>query len=378
MQRIDGVVQAYAWGSTTAIPALQGRSPSGGPEAELWLGAHPLAPSRLVPPTEGIADLAALIASDPVAALGADIADRFAGGLPFLMKVLAAAEPLSLQTHPSAAQAAAGFAAEEAAGVPRRAATRRYRDPHHKPELVCALTPFEALCGFRPPEEIAASLTEAGAGSWANRLRRDGLPACFAALYGSEPPAQRSLVERVAGRHPLVARLAARHPGDIGCVAALFLHHVVLEPGQALFLGPGNLHAYLEGVAVEVMANSDNVLRAGLTPKHVDVDELLRVVRCEPVALDVLTPAPDGAYASPAPEFRLRRPPLPATLHGPAIVLCTEGAATLATLDAPGGPGAAATVGIGRGEAAWVAHADGPVRITGTATVYVTEVPAGG
>ncbi len=386
MDLLVGSVRDYDWGSSTAIAELQGRPPSGRPEAELWLGAHPTAPALVGADETPLDDL---IAADPRAALGKDAADRF-GGLPFLFKVLAADTNLSLQAHPSAAQAEAGFAREEAAGVARDAPERMFPDPHHKPELICALTRFEALCGFRevgatldllagfaapaldpmcarlaagPPAEALATTLE-----WLLGLAaEDAVPLVDAIARSTEHEAP----TRWRGEWAMVRRLAADHPHEPGVVTALLLNHLVLEPGEALFLGAGNLHAYLGGTAVELMANSDNVVRAGLTPKHVDVATLLDLVDTAPGAPEVLRPPlRDGVavYDTPVPEFALWRIELdgvrPVPVTGPAIVLCVDGEAEVRT-DA-GTP----AVRLDRGAAGWIPAADGTVTLRGTGTVF--------
>ncbi|WP_184080295.1 mannose-6-phosphate isomerase, class I [Nocardiopsis mwathae] len=298
MHRLTNQVRPYAWGSTVAIPRLLGREPDGRPQAELWLGAHHGAPSMLCT-ADGRTTFDDLISSAPKDILGAHSVDRFGERLPFLLKVLAADAPLSLQAHPDAARARAGYAAEEAAGIPLDAHHRNYPDPHHKPELVLALEPFEALCGFRDPADARADL-DGLTSELAGALRVDlSAPDPHRALRAALtrvltlPCADRERLvggfiaeceERAAagiatGRHSgTVIELARRYPGDPGAVAALLLNRITLRPGEALFLPAGNVHAYLRGTAVEVMASSDNVLRAGLTGKHVDVPELLEVV----------------------------------------------------------------------------------------------------
>lgn len=379
MQIIEGIARNYDWGSPTAIPELLGRPSTGEPVAELWLGAHPSAPSVLRP--DGT-PLDRRVARDPIAALGADTAEAF-GRLPFLLKILAAAAPLSLQAHPSAAQAEEGFVREEAAGIPIDAPARSFRDRSHKPELICALTEFDALCGFRPPEATIAvfdSIGTPGLVGIADRLRADGSPAGIArvlewvltlddagasALVGpvveacGGAPDDDDAVERA-----LVLDLARRHPGDAGVVIALMLNRVTLQPNDALFLGAGNLHMYLDGVGIEVMANSDNVLRGGLTTKPVDVASLIEVVDPSPITPEIQRPAlVDGiaTYASPVPEFSFQRIELDGTAvldGGPAIVLCLDGRAE--------GP----DLVLDRGVAAWMPAADGPVALHGAATLY--------
>ena len=359
--RLVGAVMNYPWGSTTAIPQLLGKPPTGAPQAELWFGAHPDAPSVVWDERGPRIFLDAWIRSDPEAVLGAQVARSFGGELPFLFKLLAAAEPLSLQAHPSRAQAQAGFARENAAGVPLAARERCYRDPHPKPELICALTPFRALNRFREPAEIerriaALALPELDSvlAPLRERPDRSGLQAFFAGWMDLECAARARIVERAAARadalagggseYAEVVRLARRYPGDPGVLAPLFLNLVELAPGEAMFLPAGELHSYSEGLGLEIMANSNNVLRGGLTSKHVDVPELLRTLSFESAPVERLRPhevAPgEGRYAAPAAEFALSvvhvspdRPWVSARERGVEILLCTEGRGRIAGLD---------------------------------------------
>ncbi|MFG2141691.1 mannose-6-phosphate isomerase, class I [Streptomyces sp. NPDC048650] len=360
MDRLANTVRPYAWGSTTAIPELLGVAPTGAPQAEMWLGAHPGAPSR-ADRGAGPVSLAQLIDAAPEAELGDAAVRSFGPRLPFLLKLLAAGSPLSLQVHPDLAQAKEGFADEERRGVPRDAGHRNYKDANHKPELICALTPFDGLCGFRHPAQ-AADLLEGLAVDdlkpYVDILRAGpeeaALREVLTAVLSAEREAMAATVERAAaaagalgdrgGPHAAdyaaYADLAHHYPGDPGVIAAMLLHHVRLQPGEALFLGAGLPHAYLSGLGVELMANSDNVLRCGLTPKHVDVPELLRIVRFEPGDPAVLRPeAIDGeeVYDTPIDEFRLSRfvlapgaAPRPLDSGTPQILLCTAGTVRLA------------------------------------------------
>ncbi|MFD9333415.1 mannose-6-phosphate isomerase, class I [Streptomyces sp. NPDC060028] len=347
MDRLTNTIRPYAWGSTTAIPALLGVEPTGEPQAEMWLGAHPGAPSRL-DRGAGTITLADVIAADPEGELGAAAVAKFGPRLPFLFKILAAGAPLSLQVHPDLAQAEAGFADEESRGVPIDAGHRNYKDANHKPELICALTPFDGLCGFRPPLEAAALLEGLGVDSlkpYADLLRAHPEEAALrevltAVLTADRAEMARTVTEaaaaagRLGGPYTPYAGLVHDYPGDPGVIAAMLLHHVRLQPGEAMFLGAGIPHAYLDGLGVELMANSDNVLRCGLTPKHVDVPELLKVVIFEPREPGLLRPEGDGeeVYETPIDEFRLSRFDLapggaPQTLPdaAPQILLCTAG-----------------------------------------------------
>ena len=342
---LDGAIRRYDWGSTTAIPALLGSTPDGGPMAELWFGAHPDDPAWV---REHETSLDALIANDPRGALGADVVERFGARLPFLLKILAADKPLSMQVHPTRAQAEAGFAAEDEAGVPRSAAHRNYRDPNHKPELLCALTPFEALCGFRPVERTLALLDE---------LRIPELGFLARLLHGPAPlrrafeelltmddpsPVIDAVCAAATPDGPLrPAFLAASaFPGDVGVVLTLLLNDVILQPGEAIYLGAGNVHAYLRGTAVEIMAASDNVLRCGLTSKHVDVAELLRITDFSELDEPRWPAGPQG-FSVPVPDFRLDRRAVDGVhdiaATGPRIALCAEGALEIDGLATPAG-----------------------------------------
>ncbi|MDX5570254.1 mannose-6-phosphate isomerase, class I [Streptomyces sp. ID05-04B] len=346
MDRLDNTVRPYAWGSPTAIPQLLGVEPTGEPQAEMWMGAHPGAPSRTDRGT-----LLDVIDADPRRELGERTVARFGPRLPFLLKLLAAGAPLSLQVHPDLTQAKEGYEDEERRGVPADAPHRNYKDANHKPELICALTEFDGLCGFRTPAHAADLLDGLGVDSlkpYVDLLHAQpeeaALREVLTAVLTADPEemahtvaAATTACDRLGGAYTPYAGIAHHYPGDPGVIAAMLLNHVRLQPGEALYLGAGIPHAYLNGLGVEIMANSDNVLRCGLTPKHVDVPELLRIVRFEPGDPGVLRPeaAPDGeeVYDTPTDEFRLSRYVLAAagpahdlTLPTPQILLCTAGA----------------------------------------------------
>jgi mannose-6-phosphate isomerase len=385
-------VRAYAWGSRTAIAALLGRPvPAPHPEAELWIGAHPTDPSVLLCDPER--SLLAAVDEDPDGQLGKRVVERFGPRLPFLLKVLAAEEPLSMQAHPSAQLAREGFAREQARGIPPDAPQRNYKDPDHKPELVCALTEFHALAGFRAVPralELLYALNVRELAAYVELLAAqpdaDGLRALFTTWITLPQPALTELiphlltacVEHIKARGPFarecrtVLQLAEPYPTDAGVMTSLLLNHVVLAPGEAIYLPPGNLHAYLQGTAVEIQANSDNVLRGGLTPKHVDVPELLRVVDFVACDIPVLRGDPDGGrhetvYRTPTPEFELSRldwaahDTEPVRLDGdePHVLLSVAGTAVLVAEDGR-------TLELPRGASAWVAATDPPVMVCGT------------
>ncbi|WP_327674707.1 mannose-6-phosphate isomerase, class I [Kitasatospora sp. NBC_00458] len=398
-------VRDYAWGSTTAIPALTGTPPTGAPQAELWMGAHPSAPS-LLDTGRGPRPLDRLIADAPAELLGPDTVRRFGPRLPFLFKVLAADRALSLQVHPTRAQAEAGWDAEESRGVPADAPERVFKDRDHKPELICALGDFEALCGFRPAGATAAlfdRLAVPPLAPWAAALRdrpaAEVLPALLRHVLADARPGPADLAAVTAALHRTAAeggpfaeacagyaRAAGDYPGDPGLIAALLLNHVRLRAGEALALDAGVPHAYLRGVGVELMANSDNVLRCGLTAKHIDVDGLLAVTAFrtgEPPVLTAHAPEGNGAatgdrtatgigigigieeqFPSPAAEFRLsmlRPTAAPARIDladAPQILLCTAGRARLRT---PAGH----ALDLPRGRSAYLRPGTDPVHLTG-------------
>lgn len=401
MDRLVNTVRPYAWGSVTAIPELLGTEPTGEPQAELWMGAHPGAPSR-VDRGEGPVALSDVIAADPEGELGPDAVSHFGPRLPFLLKVLAAASPLSLQVHPDLAQAGAGFADEEARGVPLDAAHRNYKDANHKPELICALTPFDGLCGFRDADqagELLAALEVDSLKPYVDVLHAHpeshALREVLTAVLTADREAIADTVHQAAaaaerlgaqdGPHAAAYRayasIARHYPGDPGVIAAMLLNYVRLQPGEALYLGAGVPHAYLDGLGVEIMANSDNVLRCGLTPKHIDVPELLRVVHFESAAPGVLRPEaePSGeeVYTTPIDEFRLSRyvlaegtGSLPLSSRTAQILLCASGTAVLR-----GTGGEGAELRLVQGESAFVPAGEA-VALSGPGTVFRATVAA--
>lgn len=391
MELLTGRIRDYAWGSRTIIAQLQGRpAPAPGPEAELWLGAHPGAPSQ-VERGGALVGLPDLIDQDPVGWLGGPTAARFDGRLPYLMKVLAAETPLSLQAHPDAAQARAGYAAQLAA--PPTSAGRNYVDPYHKPELLVALGEFDALCGFRVPQrsaEVLAALDIAELEPVVKALRvgPDGLPEALDALLRWPGPRRPALVAaavagadrlpaRCAADAALLRRLAGHYPADPGVLVALLLNQVTLAPGEAIWMPAGNLHAYLRGAGVEIMAASDNVLRGGLTPKHVDVAELLRVLRFEVLDDPVVRarPVAPGVVTWPVPvaEFALHRvlldagvPRVTVPVTGPRVVLCVTGEVAV--------DDGVAAVPVRSGQAAVGPARGTPLVVSGSGTAFVASV----
>jgi mannose-6-phosphate isomerase len=398
--RLTNAIQNYAWGSPAAIPELLGTEATGEPVAEAWFGAHSSAPSHCVRDDGSTgAPMPDVIAADPGSVLGEDVEARFGATLPYLLKVIAAETPLSLQVHPHVARAREGFAEEEAAGVPLDAPHRNFRDRNHKPELVYALTRFEAMCGFRAPRR-AAELLEGLDTPLAKGLREllaeqptaAGIEAAFTRLLRPEtrPTAEEvgeiavACAARLEAGSPspradrTVVQLQAAYPGDPGVVTSLLLNPVTLQPGEALFVPAGGVHAYLRGLGIEIMASSDNVLRAGLTPKHVDVDELLRNV--DYVAAPPIRIAPEkfhGAtrsFYAPVDDFELsvtavdddQDHPLPG--RGPRVLLCLEGRMTVTSrFDG--------ALTLSRGQAAFVPASDGALRVSGGGTLVQADVP---
>ncbi|WP_347057862.1 mannose-6-phosphate isomerase, class I [Blastococcus sp. HT6-30] len=384
MWQLSNGVRYYPWGSRTVIPELLGEPvPADRPHAELWVGAHPDEPSTLA---DG-RPLDKAITEDPEALLGAAVLERFGPRLPFLMKVLAADTPLSLQAHPTMEQARAGYAAEEAAGIPHDDPTRTFKDPFHKPELLLALTTFEALCGFRPVEEslhCLAKLQVPELKPTIAALARGGLRAAIPQLLALSGKRRTQLVEAVATKaatfvaahdpefintYRWAATLADSYPGDPGVVISLMCNHLKLSPGEAVFLPAGNLHAYLSGAGVEVMASSDNVLRGGLTAKHVDLAALIEVLDFSDGRVPVLHPVlgPGGLrYPVPVTDFDLTRCQLDEqagalTTRGPQLIFCTEGVAVLASVDGE--------LTLEKGRSAFV-PAGAPVTARGPAVLY--------
>mgnify|MGYP001942090555 FL=1 len=393
MEHLEGALRPYPWGSHTLIAQLRGEpSPSPQPQAELWFGAHPAAPATVN--GQGLDDA---IAADPAAALGKRVQDAHGDQLPFLVKLLAAAAPLSIQAHPSLEQAKEGFERENAEGIELNSPNRNYKDPNHKPELIVALTEFRALAGFRPVPDTAAFFAELGSPEldrYATLLPTDGegdLRALFTTLISlphqprveliesvkraaAELDDKRNAPEWMVEAAEVYLELNQTYPGDVGVLAALLLNVLTLAPGEAAFLRAGQLHAYLSGLGVEVMANSDNVLRGGLTTKHVDVPELVKV-------LDFSTLENPRAEAAPSHggvEFQLPVDSFAVRMHalddgdtlavdedGPAIVLCTAG-------EVRGADGFVLTQGNG----AWVPASEAATEITaaGKSQVFVATV----
>ncbi len=381
MQKLINSVQNYAWGSKTALTELYGiANPDNLPMAELWMGAHPKSSSKIEGQDGSLHALRDVIDADKSTLLGDAVATRF-GELPFLFKVLCADQPLSIQVHPNKQASEAGFAKENAAGIPLDAAERNYKDPNHKPELVFALTPFLAMNAFREFSDIIALLQPvAGAHTaiahFLEKPNAERLSQLFASLLNMEGEKKsRALAVLKAALNSqqgepwqTIRTISEFYPDDSGLFSPLLLNVVKLNPGEAMFLFAETPHAYLKGVALEVMANSDNVLRAGLTPKYIDIPELVANVKFTPRAADTLltTPTRQGNaldFPIPVDDFAFSLHDLtaePATLsqQSAAILFCVEGEATIGK--------ESQTLTLKPGESAFISAADSPVTINGT------------
>jgi mannose-6-phosphate isomerase len=392
-------IREYAWGSRSAIQDLLDlpEDARSRPMAELWMGAHPTAPSRVWDGHTWVR-LDRAIEQDAEGLLGRETAETFDRVLPFLFKVLAAEQPLSIQIHPGAESAKAGFQRENREGVPLDDPRRTYKDPFHKPELLCALDRFCVLQGFRPVEETLRMLVRVAGSSLFKEIQElkeqpnaEGLRRLFSTLMGLDPQ-RREVVTGEAVRCAIqhagedevfswMARLGETYPGDIGILSPVLMNLVTLSPGEAIYVGAGEVHAYLQGVALEIMANSDNVIRGGLTPKHVNQAELLRNVRFQPGPVDLLRPEEQSSggrvYACPAREFLLTRIPVSMKrdrVHQGSgsveILFCLKGACGVTDLET------GREIVVSRGNALLVSAAVEAYRMQGEATLYRASVPA--
>lgn len=376
----------YAWGSPTLIAALEGRTPNGTPEAEVWFGDHPGAPARVEDGTGRTLDRWLAEEGEAVSA----------GRLPYLLKLLAAAHPLSIQAHPSKRQAETGFAREDAAGIPRDATERNYRDDNHKPELIVAVSEtFRALVGLRDLDRtrrlVAALGDGAGVRELRERLRGDDAPAVLAEtvpwLLSAQAtevvagvlatiPAARS--DEFDAELALARWLLTEVPGDPGIVVALLMNLVTLRRGEGVFVPAGVLHAYFDGLGVELMAASDNVLRGGFTPKHMDVAELAAVLDATPGDVPILQAAPVpgatgdvGVYPAPIADFELARVRVTSDSRagiaprGAAIALATRGEVLIEQGDE--------RRALRPGQALLVTPATQPLRISGDGEVFLAQ-----
>ncbi|EOZ3047897.1 TPA: mannose-6-phosphate isomerase [Enterobacter roggenkampii] len=381
MQKLINSVQNYAWGSKTALTDLYGiANPNNLPMAELWMGAHPKSSSKIEDASGQARSLRDVIDADKAALLGDKVAQRF-GELPFLFKVLCADQPLSIQVHPNKQASEIGFAKENAAGIPLDAAERNYKDPNHKPELVFALTPFLAMNAFREFSEIISLLQPvAGANNaiahFLENPNAEALSQLFASLLNMQGEEKshalavlKAALDSQQGEPWETIRLIAQfYPDDSGLFSPLLLNVVKLNPGEAMFLFAETPHAYLQGVALEVMANSDNVLRAGLTPKYIDIPELVANVKfvAKPAAELLTQPVKNGAeldFPIPVEDFAfslhdLSQTEMTIAQESAAILFCVEGEATLHKGEQH--------LVLKPGESAFVAANESPVSVSGT------------
>ena len=395
---LENKIQKYVWGSKTFIPELMGDiSPAEDPQAELWMGSHPKAPSMAILNGDRIS-LAEWINRDPSGTLGASVAKKFSNQLPFLFKVIAAEKPLSIQAHPNKEQAKAGFERENQKNIAPHASNRNYRDKNHKPELICALEPLWALKGFREIGDIISLIDSLGASAkglemdWLrSQANNCDLKRFFISLMTVERDKQKRLFNEIeAGLKDFslsgpvfdwIRRLNQEYPLDIGMLSPLFLNIVQLQPTEAMYIPSGELHAYLEGAGLEIMANSDNVLRGGLTHKHKDIPELLRVLDFTSGVSDILRPSGKGAleafYPLTAEEFMLSVISLdeevenyksPRARSG-EIMICTDGRADITD------QGSGDCLRLSTGTSLFIPAQIEEYLLRGEATIYKASVP---
>ncbi|NQT58977.1 MAG: mannose-6-phosphate isomerase, class I [Bacteroidetes bacterium] len=359
ISKVIPFIQHYAWGNSHSIPQLLGKEPNGSPWAELWLGTHPKGPAEIVFENDTIS-LQNYIQQSPLEILGR-AAEQFNGELPFLLKILAVDKPLSIQCHPTKSQAEKGFLKENYDGIDNNAFNRSYKDDNHKPEILCALTPFTALCGFRPAGEIDRFFDLLDSEVYKTHLyhhlfndynkETDCYRDFFTALLELPTDEKQEFLkvlaevaENLSSSIPefrLVKQLLKEYPGDSSAAAPLYLNLIELQPGEALYQPAGELHAYIHGTGVELMANSDNVLRGGLTSKYIDIDELMKIVEFKGTQKEKTMPlkSPDGVsgrvlYPAPVKEFRLSGIISSSSVkienrENIEILICTSGAGSL-------------------------------------------------
>ena len=393
---LKNTVREYGWGSHTAIPELLGQPASGRPQAELWMGTHPGAPS-MVSYQGGWIPLSRLIEKYPQEMLGQSVKIKYQNKLPYLFKVLAAVKPLSLQAHPSIKQAKEGFEKENRLGTPIGAPNRNYKDDNHKPECICALTHFWALNGFRKIYDIIYLLTKICPKGLEEELRDlkkysnpFGLKTFFHALMTMNKKRKDRMIVEALGNAKAYSKenhifkwiinLHLEYPYDMGILSPAFLNLICLKPGQAMFLSEGVLHTYLEGVGIELMANSDNVLRGGLTPKHIDVQELLHVLHFEEIEVTVLKSKKinncERVFLTPAEEFVLSIIEIKKGINFSSpenrsieIIFCTAGSAIIYDVDGD------KEVDLLKGTSVVIPSVMNKYMINGNATLFKAAVP---
>jgi len=398
--KLRNQIRNYAWGSKTYISHLQGKDEiSEEPQAELWMGTHPQSPSRIM--INGKEEsLLKVISEDPRKMLGEKTAGNFNNELPFLFKILAAASPLSIQAHPNKKQAERGFNLENIQGISLHSSERNYIDNNHKPELICALTSFEAMCGFQPIKDIVErikylkledqipGIIELDINSSAANLKK-----IFSTLLRTPEEIQTKcigvLINRITKLEPRnendklifkwISKLAAIYPKDMGVFLPLFLNVIKLKLGEGLFIDAGILHSYLNGCGVEIMANSDNVLRGGLTSKKVDIPELIKTLKFEESGLKKIKPKivnNEYIYHTSAREFQLSKliikddePFVKSNLFSAEIILCTMGSGEIKWLDS--------VMELKQGESVFIPFSISEYSINGDLHLFRVLVPSG-
>ncbi len=398
--KLKNKIQEYTWGSKIFIPELLGfKNSEAKPQAELWMGAHPKASSKISKKDKTIS-LADLIRQNPARILGSEVAFNFNNKLPFLFKVLAAGQPLSIQAHPNLKKAKEGFDRENKAGIPLSAPTRNFKDDNHKPELICALTSFDAMCGFRDVNDIVEILHYLdlikilpGAIELQKNPSENSLKNFFSNLINSTSKEKtefvNSLVRETSNKTPRteneklvfewILKLSKKYPGDIGIFSPILLNVIRLQPGEALYLDAGILHAYLNGAGIEIMANSDNVLRGGLTPKHVDVPELLKTLTFKNGKVNIIRPEQKGesefVYQTPVREFELSFLKISEKKHFKImetkcsqIMLCTKGNSEIFW-------NSNKNLKVKKGESIFISAGTKDLKIKGNSEFYRARVP---
>ncbi|QEK07506.1 mannose-6-phosphate isomerase, class I [Treponema phagedenis] len=397
--KLDNTIRTYSWGSKQGIASVLGKKNiSNDPWAELWMGAHPAAPS-MIDKADGKVSLLSLIEANQELLLGKKTAAAF-GSLSFLFKILSAGSPLSIQVHPNSEQAKKGFARENHANIPLDDYARNYKDENHKPEIMLALTPFTALCGFRKKEEtlhlfetlhidffdalIQKTLRQNPSedeftGSFYENLLQENEGSVRSLLDNCKARIQKLSDGRSLSENPfnLALKLAAQYPSDSAILAPLYLNIIELNPGQAIYLSAGILHAYVEGTGLELMANSDNVLRAGLTGKHIDKKELLAITSVKSFSPVILTDDKKDSlfsYKTPAKEFELSRLSIKnkkthIQLAAAVIILVTEG--RIIVTDKSGNESS----DLSQGDSLFIGAGAEELFVEGEGTAYIAGIP---
>jgi mannose-6-phosphate isomerase len=395
--KLENAVQHYDWGSPWMIPELVGTENSAMiPWAELWMGIHPAAPSMCIDEEKNRKiSLVDLIKENPDFYLG-DETQKVFNNLPFLYKVLSADKPLSIQAHPNLEQAKEGFERENKAGIDIKAPNRNYKDANHKPEIMCALSPFTAMCGFREIAEIEkllnildCSALNLPLAALKDSSQNGGLKGFLGTLFAMNIDDRKNLTDAILehGRDfaaknetykaefELCVEFAQLHPEDPSIIAPLYLNLIQLKPGEAIFLPAGVLHAYVYGLGMELMANSDNVLRGGLTSKYIDAEELKKVLNFTPFMPEILKASNSEenlfAYKTECRDFELKHyQHKSGTVNyvdsAPSIIFVTKG--TLIIQDSETGK----TLTLKKGESAFIAPSkkNGAIILSGDFEMY--------